>query len=475
MWRDRSLFAVIAVAALSLLLWGTLGLFPAVHAQDATPEAAEEAAPDAAANPETVAPPLLEGTIIANRTDVVVTFFLDGETYTIQPQRSLGVQFPRDTSVLNLYNCEAGTGTDSDDCFWDPYLLRKDGFYEVITDAPGDGASLLLQDAMTPPGDQIWLHNRTGAQESVYYSGGVYQLGPGTTTEIVLVGDDTTIYRRNCLELDGRSVCEWRAQEVVGGVYYALSSVETAGRVADSRRIAVGLAPVLAKDTAVFVASNEPEVASVTCALNVLTLNVRAGPSVDYLVLAKLRQSDLGNDLVNILGRAAQGEWLAVEDAIAPGGWISGNDRYVTCAGDVDALPVAEVADGRLAPTPVPQVARPAAPAPEAEAEAEATPEPESAEPTAVSGPPPGQVRLVVVNSFGQVIRFTYDNKEYDMQPGEQAIIDTFPGQIAFSASSPWQSTSGNADFDMLPDETRVLYVRWEQEIAGGPWVLKFD
>ncbi len=133
---------------------------------------------------------------------------------------------------------------------------------------------------------------------------------------------------------------------------------------------------------------------------------------------------------------------------------------------------MAEVVVGTLAPTPIPQASQPQ---PQPQPAAQPQPEPEPAAAPQPSGPPPGQVRLVVNNAFGQEIRFTYQDQEHDMPIGGQVIIDTFPGQIAFSVSSAWRGLSGNADFTMLADQSRVLFVRWEQNPDNGNWDMKFD
>lgn len=455
-----------------------------VHAATPTPRVSPTATATPTRTPTPTPTPVptatpeapLTGTIIANRTQVSVTFFVDGLTYEVAPLRSLSIPVRRDNTVLNLYNCEAQTGSDNSACFWDPYLVRQDGFYEVVDHAVAGGAvSLLLRDAAAPPGDQIWLHNRTGQDTAVHYAGATYRLAPGATVEVGLLDGENTVYVQHCLELAGDSACEWLPTPVIGGVYYGINREVQSGNAAKSRRISMALDPVLAQNADLLVGAKAEVVEApptVGCSVVVPTLNVRAGPGVDYAVLAKLRQDELGADLVPIVGRNAESSWLAVGDAVAKGGWISGGSNFVTCAGALADLPVVEVIDGRLAPTPVPQAVQPQA-EPQPESAVAEQPEPEAA--PQPSAPPPGQVRLVVNNSFGQDIRFTFKDKEYDMHPGEQVIIDTFPGQIAFTASSAWRGLSGNSDFIMLAGETRVLYVRWEQNPDTGGWGMKFD
>ncbi|OUC05526.1 hypothetical protein RY27_26740, partial [Litorilinea aerophila] len=100
-------------------------------------------APSPLANPTPVGPTSdalqegpLAGTIIANRSTATIKFFVEGETYTVAPERSLGLNLPRVTAVLSLYNCDANTPETQAGCFWDPYVVQRDGFYEVVNKAP---------------------------------------------------------------------------------------------------------------------------------------------------------------------------------------------------------------------------------------------------------------------------------------------------------------------------------------------------
>lgn len=93
---------------------------------------------------------VLEGTIIANRTEANVRFFVEGQVYDLAPLRCDWVAAsPRATAVLNLFNCDAIQSAEGDaGCFWDPYLLKQDGFYELVTGAEaGLLVSLSLREA----------------------------------------------------------------------------------------------------------------------------------------------------------------------------------------------------------------------------------------------------------------------------------------------------------------------------------------
>ncbi|MCE7982742.1 MAG: hypothetical protein DYG89_16280 [Caldilinea sp. CFX5] len=428
----------------------------------------------------------VEGTIIANRTEANVRFFVEGATYNLAPLRSIGLSLPRVTAVLNLFNCDANLPETQEGCFWDPYLLDRDQFYEVVN---SQGANLALQAAGTPPDNQIWLQNRTGKREQIFYAGATYELPPAGVQELTTEPDTPAIlYLRSCLEADGRAVCEWAPNDAEPGIYYALVEVATVGAVANSQEKALQLQPIVADGSAV-VAEAPP--AQVTCQLLVPVLNVRSGPGLQYQIISKIR-SDQQTASVTVTGRDADAQWLAVSDRVAPGGWIAGTSGFVNCEGSVNTLPVAEVTDGRLAPTPV------AAPAtgdntavttdgndtPPGETEqGEAAPVAEATPTTAAQTAPPGQALLVIHNGFDQQIRFTLDQRyrvaigpsEFDLQPGESISLLVYPGMIAFSASSPWRGLSGNDDFMLEAEQTLDLWITFVPDPDGsGNWILQF-
>ena len=52
--------------------------------------------------------------------------------------RSTGLQLPRVSAVLNSYRDASSPESDSG-CYWDPYLLQRDGFYGIY-DASAEAA-----------------------------------------------------------------------------------------------------------------------------------------------------------------------------------------------------------------------------------------------------------------------------------------------------------------------------------------------
>lgn len=428
----------------------------------------------------------IEGTIIANRTEANVRFFVEGATYNLAPLRSIGLSLPRVTAVLNLFNCDATLPETQEGCFWDPYLLDRDQFYEVVN---GQGATLALQAAGTPPDNQIWLQNRTGKREQIFYAGATYELPPAGVQEFTTEPDTPAIlYLRSCLEAAGRTVCEWAPNDANPGFYYALVEVATTGVVPNSRENALALEPIVADGGTIAAATP----LQVTCQLLVPVLNVRSGPGLQYQIISKIR-SDQDAATVLVTGRDAEGQWLAVNDQVAPGGWVAGTSGFVSCEGDVNLLPVAEVTDGRLAPTPV--AAAPATAGGDTTAtnnnnNAATEPTPGEAAPVAEATPtaavqtiPPGQALLVVHNGFDQQIRFTLDQRyrvvvgpsEFDLLPGESLSLLVYPGMIAFSASSPWRGLSGNDDFLLEAEQSLDLWITFVPDPDGsGNWLLQF-
>jgi hypothetical protein len=435
----------------------------------------------------------IQGTIIANRTPSLVRFFAEGQTYDLAPLRSQGLVLARETTVLNLFNCDADE-PQSEECYWDPYALNRDGFYEIVTGREaGKAVGLVLQEAGAPPVNQIWVQNRLGTNEVIFYNNQEYQLPPSTVQEFAgQPGVPVTLYVRSCLVVGETSVCEWYPQNVETGVYYALTELATTGAVPGSRMQMVQLEPVVSQDP------EEPaEVVEAPtqflCTLVVPTLNVRSGPGLEYEILTKVRgtESEPGNVL--IVGRDPTSQWLAVDERVAAGGWITGSPDFVNCDGDVAALPEAEITDGRLASTPATATGTETGTAVEETAPVTGT-EPVAAEGTvtettpAAGQPiettiPDGQALLIVNNGFDQVIRFTLDQRfrveqgpsEYDLQPGQSISIAVYPGQIAFTASSPWRSLSGNADFFLESKQSRPLWLIFVPDPDGsGNWLLQY-
>ncbi len=431
----------------------------------------------------------IEGTIIANRTDANVRFFVEGATYQLDPMRSIGVALPRVTAVLNLFNCDAATPETTEGCFWDPYLLDREGFYEVI---PGTAVNslvnLTLQPVGNPPSDQIWLQNRTGNRESIFYAGETIELPPASLRQFAASANAPVLfYLRSCLAITDRTVCEWSPVSADPGFYYALVETTLPGNVPNSNIETLELMPILSQG-----GDTLPTPVQVICQLQVPTLNVRSGPGLEYEIISKVRGTEQEPGRITVIGRSADAQWLAVDERAAAGGWVTGSASFLQCNGDINLLPEAEVTDGRLAPTPEPATAptttTETAPAPSSEpAPANTatevltdTSEPATPAPLSI---PAGQALIIVNNGFDQQIRFTLDQRyrvdfgpsEFDLQPGGSMSLLVYPGSIAFSASSPWRGLSGNTEFFINEKESRTLWVVFVPDPDGsGRWVLQY-
>ncbi|RME58231.1 MAG: SH3 domain-containing protein [Caldilineae bacterium] len=421
---------------------------------------------------------VLSGTIIANRTPFQTMFFLEGALYELPPFRATGLQLARPLTAITLYNCEE-SNTDPDNCFWDPYPVRKDGFYEIRNAAEeGLPVALILVEAAAPPLEQAWIQNRTGRMEPILFGESLVTLA---NTEVLEVPVDAlgvdTVHVRRCLETAQQRVCEWPAIPIEGGVYYALRSTSTPADAPGATLVNVSLEPVLLQAALMTpTPTPTPTPQGVFCQSQVPSLNVRSGPGLEYLVIGKVRLTDAHGGRVFVIGRNETDEWLAVDPQVVDGGWVINLPNFIICEGETASLPVAPVTDGRLAPpTPTPG---PAAPSQE---EPTATPTP--AEP---AGIPPGRAMLIVHNAFESDIRFTLDAlthglpegspSEYDLKPGESISFLIYAGRVQFSASTAFRGgQGGNAEFRIEEGETRDIYVYFVPTDNPSRWNLRYD
>ncbi|NJN81437.1 MAG: hypothetical protein HC802_03575, partial [Caldilineaceae bacterium] len=271
---------------------------------------------------------VLEGTIVANRTEWNVTFFVDGVTYNLAPMRSLGLQLARLSTVMSLYNCDANTPVDNESCFWDPYLFEQEGFYEVVNGAEvGGPISLVLQEAGSPPTNQVWIQNRTGERELLVFEGQTYELPPSAVQEFALPGDaPALIHLRGCIEVGDESRCEWSPQSVESGVYYGLVELVSAGGLPNSQITTLELRPVIDDE-----GTTVEGPVQLLCRLQVPAVNVRSGPGLQYLIIAKIRGAENEPASVLVNGRDEVGQWLTVDERIATGGWVTGSTSFIVC------------------------------------------------------------------------------------------------------------------------------------------------
>ena len=457
---------------------------PTQAAVTQTITAAEEAGP-------------LEGTIIANRSKTEARFFLEGATYVLEVNRSQGIELPRPSTVLNLFNCPADVPVDTAGCFWDPYLLQQNGFYEIYdAESTTSQPKLMLRAAGAPPTEQVWIQNRTGQTESIVFKEAVHEIEPTTVLELpVEASVPAIVYVRSCLTIDEQSACEWAPKSLDAGIYYAMIEVDTASTQSGNSHTNIDLRPVVGEgeEAATAEVADTP---AVLCNVVVPALNVRSGPGLQYDIIGKVRTTEGEATTVGVTARSADNQWLVVEPSVAELGWINNSPSFIDCTGDVATLPVAEAP----APPPTP-IAPPIVESPVVTDEGstvlpeqtvpgseEATPAQDTTIVTETTGSgvsttvPDGQALLVVTNGFQHEMRFTIDQtfrpqagpSEYDLQPGDSVSIVVYPGNVAFTASSPWSGLSGNASIYVNTNQSLPLWIRFEPD-ADGSWVFRWE
>ena len=475
----------------------------------------------------------LAGTIIANRSQATARFFAEGQTYVVAPGLAQGLDLPRPSTVVNLFNCAADAVDDGTQCFWDPYLVQRDGLYEVY-DSPvvGDQLALLLRQVGSPPSDQVWLQNRTSQPETVVFRGEAYEIPPTTVVEFpVATGVPAILYVRSCLTLGGQSVCEWAPKSLDAGNYYAMTEVSTPSAQSGSIVTTIDVRPVLLNESTAAAATTTAQTTApattaptttglttaaptVQCRVLVPALNVRSGPGLQYAIVSKVRATGSEPPIVPVIARSPDNQWLVVSPSLTADGWINNNPSFIACLEDIASLPIVEPPAPPPTPTPLPMtevpviIAPPVADQPPATelpatelpateqpiteqpvtpvdpAPAPTTTEMPTPEPTAPSGPtiPPGQSLLLVNNSFMHDMRITIDQRyrpqdgpsEYDLSPGSAIAIVVYPGQVSFTASSPWNGLSSNTTLELVTDQSLTLWMRFELD-PGGSWVFRWE
>jgi hypothetical protein len=388
--------------------------------------------------------------------------------------------------VLNLFNCPGNVAVDTAGCFWDPYLIQQDGFYEIY-DSPASDAQtkVLLREAGAPPTGQVMVQNRTEQTESVVFKEEVIEIQPTMVHEFpVETGIPAILYVRSCITIDNQSACEWAPKTLDAGVYYAMVEMDTPGSQSGTTLTTIDLRPVVGEaEEAATAETASPQ--GILCSVVVPALNVRSGPGLQYDIISKVRTTDGGAVTVSVTGRSADNQWLTVEPSVAENGWINNSPSFINCSGDLVSLPVVEAP-----PPPTPQPAS-VVQSPAGTADGNGATQPEATESTtattttdSAAAPvvPNGQAVLVVNNGFQHEMRFTLDQtfrpdpgpSEYDLQPGASVSIVVFPGDIAFTASSPWSGLSGNATIHADANQSLPLWLRFEPD-TDGSWVLRWN
>jgi hypothetical protein len=215
---------------------------------EATVEPADDALPPGQTDLSEDNPVLgiVDGTILANRTDMTIKFFVEGQIYEVATLRSIGLDLPRSSTVLNLYNCDTSIPETEETCYWDPYMVDRFGFYDIVVEDGISGiAKVTLSEAGGPSGAAIWIQNKSPQAEIIVYRNVIFDLLPGALREFA-VGDDAlpTFFVRSCLEVDGDSACEWVPIVATVGLRYALIETRQSGGLPNSRVSMLDLLPL---------------------------------------------------------------------------------------------------------------------------------------------------------------------------------------------------------------------------------------
>lgn len=431
---------------------------------------------------------LLTGTIVVNRTDGAIFFFLGNDLYELPGQRATGLLLERPLAGLTLYTCAADV-TDDPACDWLPYPIRRGAMYEVRPDpAVENAAQLRLGLAAPPPLDVAWIQNRTGAEGTLLLGETPVTIANTAVISLAVTSPaEALLYLPRCLQTSSQRICEWLPTAYSGGVYYALRQISAAAGINGVSISRGELEPLLVQEALMTpTPTPEPEPVGIFCQTQIPSLNVRSGPGTEFLISGKLRTGDANGGRVLVVGRTESGEWLAVDPRFVEGGWIANVAQWLRCDGDPAGLPVAEISSGRqpqtTQPAPRPVQATPTA-VPAQSAPAEPTPTPT---PTGPAGLGPEQAMLIATNAFEQPLRFTLDAalhglpegspSEYDLQPGESISFIIRAGRVQFSASTAWRDGAGNAEFEMAEGTTRELFLHFVP-LATDPnrWVMRYE
>ena len=434
---------------------------------------------------------VLTGTIVLNRSTGSVFFFLDNDLYQLPANRGVGLVTARPLAGLTLFSCAAEV-TEDPTCDWVTYPIRRSAFYEISADAAVPGqANLRLALASAPPLDIAQIQNRTGADGTILRGDEVPEIpNTGTLALDDADGPDGIIHLPRCLQTNSQRICEWLPTPYRSGIYYALVEDRSPAGINGVTVVQSRLNPVLVQEALMTpTPTPEPEPVGIFCQAQIPSLNVRSGPGTDFLVINKLRIAEENQGRVLAVGRTASGEWLSVDPRFAEGGWVANVAQWLVCEGDTDDLPVigvAAVGVGVGVPLPAPVSPQPAplptpSPTPTEAAQVAALPAPR--EP---AGPGPEQAVLIATNAFDQPIRFTLDaalhglppgtSSEYDLEPGQSLRFIIQAGRVQFSASTPWRSGAGNANFDLGEGASRELFLRFQPSLNDpNLWELRYE
>lgn len=448
---------------------------------EATPTAAEQL-PVVALQPDEI----LTGTIVLNRSEKPVFFFLENDLYELPANRATGLTLARPLAGLTIFDCAA----DVDDaaCQWVAYPIRRSAFYEIKVDPDAVAPANLRLGVATPPSlEAAWIQNRTGADAAMIWGETLLEI-PNTGVAVLETDTlvQTPLYLPHCLQSSSQRICEWLPMPLRGGIYYALRQTPKPAGINNTLLTRSELEPLLIQEALLTptpaptpTPTPEPEPEGIFCQGQIPSLNVRSGPSTTFPVIGRLRTSEANQGRVLAVGRTTNGDWVAVDPRFVQGGWVAHAPQWLVCEGDVNSLPV--LAESvQAAPIPTPQAPVPVIQSAETPTETP-TPAPQSA-----GGLGPEQALLIATNAFDHTIRFTLDAalhglpegtpSEYDLEPGQSIQFVIRAGRVQFSASTAWRDGAGNAEFPLNEGASRELFLRFQPtENDPNRWILRFE
>ena len=176
-------------------------------------------------------------------------------------------------------------------------------------------------------------------------------------------------------------------------------------------------------------------------------LNMRAGPSTNYLILSV---AERGREF-NIIGQVNNCGWLQIEDANVGIAWIAGTAQYVSFTVPCTSIPAATIPPTAVPPTPVPAPTQPPA------AQPPPTPPPAPTAPPAPTTPPANdpfpadEGCYLFQNQLGPEVTVTLTAQDWQwsdtfrLANGEEHPYCLGPGRYTYTidAPPPWDELNG--------------------------------
>ncbi len=200
--------------------------------------------------------------------------------------------------------------------------------------------------------------------------------------------------------------------------------------------------PPTLEPTATLAPTSTPIPQSATATILISRLNMRAGPGTNYGILSVAQQGRT----FNIIGQAANCEWLQVEDAVIGAAWIAGTAQYVSFTAPCASIPVAASPPASVPPTSAPA----STPTPAAQPTQPPAPGP-TAPPPADNPLPADEGCYLFQNQLGPEITITLTAQDWQwsdtfrLAGSEERPYCLGPGRYTYTidAPPPWNEING--------------------------------